>query len=70
MYAFSVQTSVKKGNRLELNDLPFAEGDRVEVVLLRLPLASKKGHYPLRGKAVRYDAPTEPVAEEDWNAPA
>ena len=68
MYAFSVQTSVKKGKRLELHDLPFAEGDRVEVVLLRIPSASQGGHYPLRGKKIRYDSPTEPVAKEDWNA--
>jgi len=24
------------------------------------------GEYPLRGKVIRYDAPYEPVAAEDW----
>ncbi len=68
MYTFSLETSVKKGGRVELRNLPFAEGDRVEVVLVRLPAVGKRGRYPLRGKAIRYDAPTEPVAPDDWNA--
>jgi hypothetical protein len=68
MYAFSVQTSVKKGRRLELRNLPFSEGDRVEVVLVRLPTAVKLDRYPLRGKTIRYDAPTDPVAADDWSA--
>ena len=71
MYAFSVQTAVKKGKRVEIKNLPFDEGDQLEVVLLRLPTGKtgKTGKsYPLRGKRIRYDAPTEPVAAEDWDA--
>ena len=68
MYAFSIETSVKKGRRLELQEVPFSEGDRVEVVILKRPSTGKKKHYPLRGKAIRYNAPTEPVALDDWGA--
>lgn len=68
MFAFSVQTSVKKGKRVEIGDLPFAEGDQLEVVLLRLPASRRGKRYPLRGARVRYDAPTEPVASTDWGA--
>ncbi|MDF5731676.1 MAG: hypothetical protein PUP92_27640 [Rhizonema sp. PD38] len=50
-------------------------GDAVEVIILeaKIPqqttasLASPEANkYPLRGKVVRYDDPTEPVALEDW----
>lgn len=68
MYAFSVRTSVKKGKRVELKDLPFAEGDQLEVVLLRVSAISTTKLYPLRGKPLRYDAPTDPVAVTDWDA--
>ena len=68
MYTFSTQTSVKKGKRVELKDLPFAEGDQVEVVLIRVPKSSRANRYPLRGEAIRYEAPTEPVATKDWDA--
>ena len=29
---------------------------------------SEGDRYPLRGSVVRYDRPTDPVAEEDWEA--
>ena len=68
MYTFSIQTSIKKGKRVELKNLPFAEGEQVEVVLVRLPKPSSTKRYPLRGQGIRYDAPTEPVAVRDWDA--
>ena len=68
MYTFSTHTSVKKGKRVEIKDIPFAEGDQLEVVLFRVSKPSKAKRYPLRGRAIRYDAPTEPVAAQDWDA--
>lgn len=68
MYTYSTHTSVKKGKRVELKDLPFAEGEQLEVVLIRVPKPSKDKRYPLRDRAIRYDAPTEPVATKDWGA--
>jgi hypothetical protein len=29
---------------------------------------SEQSRYPLRGSVIRYDQPTEPVAEGDWEA--
>lgn len=68
MYTFPTHTSVKKGKRVELKDLPFAEGEQLEVVLIRVSKPSKAKRYPLRDRAIRYDAPTEPVAAKDWGA--
>lgn len=68
MHTFATHTSVKKGKRVELKDLPFAEGEHLEVVLIQVAEPSKSKRYPLRGQKIRYDAPTEPVAMEDWDA--
>lgn len=68
MYTFSTQTSVKKGKRVELKDIPFTEGEQVEVVLIRVRKPSKSKRYPLRGRKIRYEAPTEPIALKDWDA--
>jgi hypothetical protein len=68
MYAYRVETSVDKDGCLILKGLPFKAGDTVEVIILRNFKRSKKGTYPLRGKPIRYDNPTEPVAQSDWEA--
>jgi hypothetical protein len=46
--------------------IPPGSADWVEVEA-GFPDANQSG-YPLRGSVVRYDQPTEPVAEEDWEA--
>jgi hypothetical protein len=54
---------------LELDALPFRAGDAVEVIILSReepPPEAIRGS--LRGKVLHYDRPTEPVAEEDWDA--
>ena len=68
MHTFSTHTSVKKGKRIELKDIPFAEGEHLEVLLIQVSMPPKSNSYPLRGLKIRYDAPTEPVAMEDWDA--
>jgi hypothetical protein len=48
--------------------LPFHQGEKVEVIILshaRQPV--KATRYPLRGKLIRYDAPFDSVAEDDWD---
>lgn len=32
------------------------------------PGVARLGQYPLRGTPIRYSEPTEPVADEDWEA--
>jgi len=54
---------------LTLENLPFQAGQTVEVIVLPYPVApGEEKPYPLRGIPVRYDRPTESVAEEDWEA--
>ncbi len=69
MNAHRVETTINQDGTLTLDGLPFRAGDEVEVIILERP-ARRDGSnpYPLRGQPVRYDAPTEPVAENEWGA--
>lgn len=75
MNAHRIETILTEKGTLILRDLPFQEGDAVEVIILkrRIPRQgeaptsdSNSNPYPLRGKVIRYDNPAEPVALEDW----
>jgi hypothetical protein len=66
---YRIETIIAKDRKITIQGLPFRTGEKVEVIILsqpRKPDASKS--YSLRGQLVRYDAPFEPVAEDDWNA--
>jgi hypothetical protein len=67
MQAHRVETTVSEDGAITLRDLPFSVGESVEVIVL--PFVSSedlKTRYPLRGQPVTFLAPTEPVAEADW----
>ncbi|MFN5066969.1 MAG: hypothetical protein ACK4V0_14490 [Aphanizomenon sp.] len=75
MNAHKIETSLTEDGTLVLKGLPFHAGDVVEVIILQLQSAQHQiksletqntNLYPLRGKVIRYDDPTEPVALEDW----
>ncbi len=69
MNAHKVEATINQDGTLTLNDLPFRAGDEVEVIILgRPPKSSGENPYPLRGQHVQYDAPAEPVAENEWGA--
>ena len=69
MNAHRVETTINQDGTLTLKDIPFQAGDAVEVIILERPPKTRgENPYPLRGQPVRYDAPTEPVAENDWGA--
>jgi hypothetical protein len=67
MNAYRIETILTETGALTLLGLPFQAGDAVEVIILerRLPHPDSNP-YPLRGKVIRYDDPTEPIAVEDW----
>jgi len=68
MQAYKTAAKIEQEGELRLLDLPFHPGEEVEVILLRLePKRLQKNPYPLRGVPIRYDDPTEPVAEDDWD---
>lgn len=75
MNAHRIETILTDNGTLTLRDLPFQKGDAVEVIILERPSVQEgaaptrhpnSNPYPLRGKVIRYDDPTEPVALEDW----
>jgi hypothetical protein len=69
MNAHRVETTINQDGTLTLKDIPFQAGDAVEVIILeRPPKPNGENPYPLRGQPVRYDDPTEPVAETEWGA--
>ena len=68
MNTHRIETTINRDGTLTLDGLPFQAGDEVEVIIMERP--SKTGGnnpYPLRGQALQYDAPTEPVAENEWD---
>lgn len=43
-------------------------GPAVKLVVVAPNPAAGVGEFPLRGTVLRYDRPTDPVAEEDWES--
>jgi len=69
MQAFRTETILSQDGVLTVTDVPFRAGEKVEIIIFRLhqcPMDAER--YPLRGKPIRYLAPYESVAEDDWNA--
>lgn len=75
MNAHRIETILTEKGTLILRNLPFQEGDAVEVIILKRRILrqgethtshSDSNPYSLRGKVIRYDNPIEPIALEDW----
>ena len=73
MNAHRVETVIRQDRTVVIKDLPFREGEPVEVLIFSCssPSAhgensSEKDRYPLRGTPIKYLDPTEPVADGDW----
>jgi len=65
--AHRIETVLSEDGKLSLDHLPFRAGQAVEVIVLPLsqPIAAS---HPLQGSVLRYDRPTDPVAQADWGA--
>lgn len=69
MNTFRLDTTLTEDGTLTLSDLPFQAGDSVEVIIVpRTAISAAQNGYSLRGKVIQYDKPTEPAAQEDWEA--
>jgi len=69
MQTYRVETKVPRNRTLTIQGLPFQEGERVEVIVRRREREREhRGHYPLRGKPIRYLDPFGSVAGNDWEA--
>jgi hypothetical protein len=67
MRAYRVEKCLSEDGVLELRALPFRAGETVEVIILSREDKVCEAHdSPLKGKVVRYEKPTEPVAQDDW----
>ncbi len=75
MNPHKIEAVLTEDGTLMLRDLPFYAGDTVEVFILSAKTPQNQetassqpetNLYPMRGKLIRYDDPTEPVALEDW----
>lgn len=63
--AHRTEVVLAQDGKLSLENLPFRAGQAVEVIVLPTLYPTPADH-PLRGMVVRYDRPTDPVAEADW----
>ena len=69
MSTFRLDITLTQDGTLTLSDLPFQAGDSVEIIIVsRKSTSAGQNGYSLHGKVIRYENPTEPVAQEDWEA--
>jgi hypothetical protein len=67
MRAYRVEKIISQDGTLELRALPFRAGEVVEVIILsREDKVYAARDFPLQGKVLRYEMPTEPVTQDDW----
>lgn len=65
--AHRIEVVLTEDGKLSLERLPFRAGQTVEVIVL--PAQSPRpAVLSVRGSVVRYDRPTDSVAEADWDA--
>ena len=70
---------VDPGGSVRVQAVPFASGDYVRVFVMHESSCSPRRHseadvqlsrmrrHGLKGTVIRYDRPTDPVGEEDWD---
>jgi hypothetical protein len=69
METLRVEKVIQQNGTVVLENLPFDEGETVEIIILKPNAENEKGRYPLRGTNYKYENPFEPaVAPEDWEA--
>jgi len=71
MQVYADETTMGKGGMLTLKNLPFKDGEKVEVIVIprsRSQSTRSKKRHPFWGEPITYMNPTDPVAEDDWDA--
>jgi hypothetical protein len=68
MNAVRIETTVDEHGEVHLTKLPFPAGEPVEVIVVPKPSRQPVREFPLRGIPITYDRPTDPVAEDNWDA--
>lgn len=65
--AHQTEAVLTEDGKLLLDHLPFRAGQAVEVIVLPVSRATVPSP-TLRGTVLRYEEPTAPVAEADWDS--
>ena len=65
--AHRIEAVLAEDGKLSLERLPFQAGQVVEIIVLPVNRTTTPSEV-LRGTVLRYDRPTDPVAEADWSA--
>lgn len=70
MQAHRIETIVQPNGKIVLENLPFNEGEKVEIIVLETQTkTSSEKPLSLRGTLLKYDEPFEPAtAIENWEA--
>jgi hypothetical protein len=66
--AHRIEAVLSEDGKLSLDNLPFRAGQAVKVIVLPAAGPPAPAGQSLRGMVLRYDRPTDPVAEADWDA--
>ncbi|MBX7043263.1 MAG: hypothetical protein K1X85_10195 [Ignavibacteria bacterium] len=70
METFKTKTKVKKNHKVQIDDVPFDDGQEVEIII---SVSNKNEHYnkmidSLKGSVLKYDNPFESViTSDDWD---
>ncbi len=69
MSTHRIEIELTQDGKLELENIPFHAGDKVEVTISgTAEKPNCDNPYPLRGTPITYKSPTDPVGLEDWDA--
>ncbi len=65
MDTYKLKTIVKRNHKIEIENLPFEDGEKVNVIVTK---AGKEtdNKYELRDTLLKYEDPFDSVAEDDW----
>ena len=66
MEAYRFKTTLTQSGVLTLKNLPFQQGEIIEVIILQAGEPFPTSAYTLRGSVREYLDPTEPVAQDAW----
>ncbi len=69
MQTLRLETTVPNNREIKIDLSPFLVGESVEVIVLSLtPEKNAFKDFPLKNMVLKYDNPTAPIAENDWDA--
>ncbi|MCY7361490.1 MAG: hypothetical protein LH629_05380 [Ignavibacteria bacterium] len=65
METYKIRTVIKRNHKIEIDNLPFDDGEDVNVIVTKVEKGSDK-NYELRGTFLKYDNPFDSAAEDEW----